>query len=413
MDPEHVVVVGAGMAGLAAARRLADEGVRITVLEARERIGGRVRTDATLGVPIDLGAAWIHGTDGNPLVGLAAEAGAETVPMDFNDVRLLDADGPVDAEAVEAALVFCATAIERMEALSGDADDTASLADVLPGVADLDDALIAWAVRSIVVTDYAADPAQLSLAWFGYGGEFAGPNLIFPGGYAQLVRHLARGLTVRLGTEVTRIAYDSAQVHVATSLGPVVADRVIVTVPLGVLKAEAIEFDPPLPGAKRAAIERLGFGLVNKVVLKFDEPFWPESSSMFGLVGEGLPVNDLVNGLVFAGVPLLVGLRGGDAARTREALSDRDAVAEVVAALGAPEPTGAVITRWAADPYARGSYSFLAVGSSPDDQRALAAPVGERLMFAGEATDPEFSATVHGAYLSGVREARRIIADRR
>jgi polyamine oxidase len=220
---EHVVVVGAGMAGLAAARRLADEGVEVTVL--------------------------------------------------------------------------------------------------------------AWVVRSMVVAEYAADPGQLSLTWFGREGELDGPDLILPGGYVQLAQYLVRGLTIRIGTEVTRIAYDGAGVQVDTSQGSVTADRVIATVPLGVLKAGTIAFDPPLPEVKQRAIERLGFG----------------------------------NGLTFARTPLLVGLRGGDAARTREELSDQDAVGEVLAALDAPEPTGALVTRWASDPYARGSYSFLAVGSSPAD----------------------------------------------
>ena len=190
------------------------------------------------------------------------------------------------------------------------------------------------------------------------------------------------------------------------------ADRVIVTVPLGVLKAQTIAFDPPLPERKRRAIERLGFGLLNKVVLSFEEPFWPESPDMIGLVGQEQPVADLVNGLTFAGAPLLVGLRGGAAARSREALSDQDAIGEVLAAMdAAPEPTGALVTRWAADPYARGSYSFLAVGSSPADLRALAEPVGERLLFAGEATHEDFFATVHGAYMSGIREAERILGE--
>jgi len=187
------------------------------------------------------------------------------------------------------------------------------------------------------------------------------------------------------------------------------ADRAIVTVPLGVLKAGAIAFDPPLPGTKRQAIERLGFGLLDKVVLAFEEPFWPQSADLLGLVGTEQPVGDLVNGLSFAGAPLLIGIRGGAAARSCEALSDREAVDEVRVAMDAPEPTGALVTRWAADPYARGSYSFLAVGSSPADLHALAEPVGERLLFAGEATHEEFFATVHGAYMSGVREAERIL----
>jgi polyamine oxidase len=406
---EHVVVVGAGIAGLAAARRLADEGVRVTVLEARGRIGGRMWTDTSLGVPIDLGAAWLHGTDGNPIVGLVDEVGAETIKTDFYDVVLLDERGAVDRADVEASFKAWGEIITKIEARSADARDNTSLADGLAEVADLDDPLIAWHVRSYFVAGYAADPGELSLEWFDAGRELTGPDLILPGGYAELAQHLARGLTICLGTAVARIAHDAAGVRIETSAGPMAADRVIVTVPLGVLKAGTIAFHPPLPRRKHQAIERLGFGLLNKVVLAFDKPFWPESPDMLGLVGKTQPVGDLVNGLSFAGTPLLAGIRGGGVARAREALSDQEAVGEVLAAMDAPEPVGALVTRWAADPYARGSYSFLAVGSSPADQRALAEPVSERLLFAGEATHEDFYATVHGAYMSGVREADRIL----
>jgi monoamine oxidase len=406
---ERIVVVGAGMAGLAAARRLADAGMDITVLDARDRIGGRMWTDTSLGVPIDLGAAWIHGTDGNPLVGLADEVGAKTVETDFDDVVVFEGPNEVPAARVQAAFAAWAGVIDEIDSLGENAGNDESLADGLAGVADLNDPILAWLVRSNVEEEYAADPGQLSLRWFGREGEFDGPDLILPGGYVQLAQHLARGLTIRLGTEVTRIGYDDAGVHLDTSQGSVTADRVIVTVPLGVLKAGTIAFDPPLPDAKRSAIEALGFGLLNKVVLAFDTPFWPEAPDVLGLAGPEQPVGNVVNGLRFAGKPLLVGLRGGDAARSREGLSDQDAVAEVVAALDAPPPTGSLVTRWASDPYARGSYSFLAVGSGPADMRALAEPVNERLRFAGEATQEEFFGTVHGAYLSGMREADRIL----
>jgi monoamine oxidase len=406
---ERIVVVGAGMAGLAAARRLADAGMDITVLDARDRIGGRMWTDTSLGVPIDLGAAWIHGTDGNPLVGLADEVGAKTVETDFDDVVVFEGPNEVPAARVQAAFAAWAGVIDEIDSLGENAGNDESLADGLAGVADLNDPILAWLVRSNVEEEYAADPGQLSLRWFGREGEFDGPDLILPGGYVQLAQHLARGLTIRLGTEVTRIAYDDAGVHLDTSKGSVTADRVIVTVPLGVLKAGTVAFDPPLPEAKRRAIEALGFGLLNKVVLAFDEPFWPEAPDVLGLAGPEQPVGNVVNGLRFAGRPLLVGLRGGDAARSREGLSDKDAVAEVIAALDAPQPTGSLVTRWASDPYARGSYSFVAVGSSPADMQALAEPVNERLRFAGEATQEEFFGTVHGAYMSGMREADRIL----
>ena len=402
-------MVGAGMAGLAAARRLSDGGMRVTVLEARERIGGRVWTDMSLGVPIDLGAAWIHGTEGNPIVGLAHHAGARTVETDFFDVVVYDSGRIVNANDVKDSFAAWDDIVTKLYALSHGAAEDASLADGLAAVADLADPLIAWCVRSAIVAEYAADPDQLSLRWFGFEEEMDGPDLILPGGYLQLARHLARGLTIRLGTVVTRIVHDDARVRVQTSTGPVEADRAIVTVPLGVLKAQTIDFDPPLPETKRQAIDRLGFGVLDKVILAFDHPFWPESPDMVGLLGNTQPLGDLVNCLSFTGRPLLVGIRGGEGARSREALSDRDAVEQVRAAINAPEPAGAVVTRWAADPYARGSYSHVAVGSSPEDLRTLAQPASERLLFAGEATHEKYYATVHGAYLSGLREAERIL----
>lgn len=406
---ERVVVIGAGMAGLAAARQLADAGIDVTVLEARERIGGRMWTDTSLGVPIDLGAAWIHGTEGNPLVGLADRAGAATVETNFDDVVAFDGKGEIDAAAIGASAKAWAEAVREVAVLGEDAGPDDSVESALRRVTDLDDPLVAWNVATEIGAEYAADPDELSLAWFGSEGQFAGPDLILPQGYEPLARHLADGLNIRSGTEVTRVTDDGSGVRLDTSRGVVTADRVIVTVPLGVLKAGTITFDPPLGESKRAAIARLGFGVLDKVVLAFSEPFWPQSPDVVGLVGAQQPLPILVNGLSFGAGPLLVGLRGGAAARSRESLSDQQSVDEVRAALDAPAPTGALVTRWAADRYARGSYSYLAVGASPADQRALAEPATERVLFAGEATEPEHFATVHGAYLSGVREAQRIL----
>lgn len=407
-DGEHIVVIGAGFSGLGAARRLTDAGLRVTVLEARDRIGGRTRTDTSLGVPIDLGASWIHGTEHNPLLGLAEEAGAKTVATDFEDFVLLGPDGAVDPGAAAVAAADWKRVAAQLQTRSQTADLDETVADGLDGIADLTDPLVAWSVTSSIAGEYAADPDELSLRWFGSEEQLSGPDVLLPGGYTQLSARLAQGLDITHSAEVTRISHRSTPIRIETTGGTVTADRVIVTVPLGVLKSDTIAFDPPLPDAKRAAIRRLGFGLLNKVVVAFDSPFWPRERPMIGLLGDDQPVTDLVNGLMFAGRPLLVGLRGGEAAWSREALSDADAVDELITALRAPRPTGSLVTRWGADRYARGSYSFIAVGSSPDDMEELAEPAG-RLHFAGEATDPEYFGTVHGAYRSGLREADRIL----
>mgnify|MGYP000567731486 CR=1 FL=1 len=406
---DRVIVVGAGMAGLSAARRLADAGIAVTVLEARNRIGGRTWTDSSLGLPIDLGAAWFHGTKGNPLVALADQIGARTVRTDFESVAVFADGAPISAHKVDAALDGWPRVTDNLYGAADSAGPKASVGDALTKLVDLNDPLVQWCVTSTITAEYAADPAELALRWFGHEGELDGPDVLLPGGYVQLVDHLARGLAVTLDAEVSKIAYGDHGVRVETSKGVVEGDRVIVTVPLGVLKADVITFDPPLPEDKRRAIERLGFGLLDKVVLRFDEPFWPREPDMLGIAGKDQPVSDLVNGLRFTDTPVLVGLRGGSNARVRERQSDEQTVQETLATMKAPEPTGVIVTRWAADPFARGSYSFLAVGSSPDDQSALAAPVGDRLSFAGEATHEEFFATVHGAYLSGQREAQRIL----
>jgi polyamine oxidase len=269
-------------------------------------------------------------------------------------------------------------------------------------------------VSSYVVADYAADPDELSLRLYGADESFDGDDLLFPGGYTQLVRTLADGTTVKLRQRVTSVAHASDGVTVTTDRGAFEADRVIVTVPLGVLRNEDVEFDPPLPAKKVQAIERLGMGVVNKVVLAFDEPSWPEDTNVFGLVGDQ-PLTHLINGLPFTEQPVLIGLLGGSAARERERLSDENTTADVIEALSVafdtevPEPTGTLITRWARDPFARGSYSYPAVDSTPEDRTVLAEPVGGRVYFAGEATNSDYFGTVHGAFLSGQDEAARLI----
>lgn len=415
----HVAVVGAGVAGLAAAQELRARGHRVTVLEARSRLGGRVWTHRGLGAPVDLGAAWIQGARGNPLVRLAAEAGAETSPTDYADRALYDlAAGPLAAEEAARAGALFDELEAAWAAAAGSLGAGASLGDAfarsLAGerLAPRERRAVDW-YRATLVAAAGAELEELSLRGNddeGYGGG----DLLWRGGADALVEHLARGLRVECGRPVRRVAHGPEGVRLATPQGEVRADAAVLTLPLGVLRAGSVRFDPPLPKAQRAAIGRLRMGVLDKLALRYPRVFWPRERTFLGVIGgESVGAGVFRNLARGGGPPLLVALCGGAVARAGEELEDEALVGRVhgvVARLfpGAPEPDGFLRTRWAADPYARGAYSHVPVGARREDRGELARPVGGRLFFAGEATHTGHPGTVHGALLSGVREARRV-----
>jgi monoamine oxidase len=190
---------------------------------------------------------------------------------------------------------------------------------------------------------------------------------------------------------------------------------VLVTVPLGVLKAGHIRFEPGLPHDKQSAIARLGFGTLNKVALSFPNVFWDEEIHYIGIAGiNGPDLCEWVNLYPVNGAPILVGLAVGDAGRRLDHMDDSSIYEHAMGRLrgtfgyGIPEPQGMAVSRWTADPYALGSYVHMAPGSSLEDCKTLAQPVDERGFFAGEHTNHYYPATVHGAYLSGARAAEEM-----
>ncbi|XP_039754743.1 lysine-specific histone demethylase 1A isoform X2 [Pararge aegeria] len=268
--------------------------------------------------------------------------------------------------------------------------------------------------------------------------EFTGNHLTVRNGYSCVPVALSDGLDIRLGTAVTDISYEGPGVTVK-AVNPRApgqpqtfkGDVILCTLPLGVLKVAVanngtnqqnfVKFDPPLPDWKIAAIKRLGYGNLNKVVLCFERTFWDPSANLFGHVG----TTTASRGELFLfwnlySAPVLLALVAGEAAAVMENVTDDVIVGRCIAVLksifghaAVPQPKECVVTRWRADPFARGSYSFVAVGSSGTDYDLLAAPVpdtsGEnRLFFAGEHTMRNYPATVHGAFLSGLREAGRL-----
>jgi monoamine oxidase len=423
-----VVVVGAGVAGLATARALALGGRRVVVLEARDRIGGRTWTDSALGVPVDLGASWIHGIDGNPLWALASAFGIDTVEFtvgsfqfDGRPIGWHDPAGRRLSPDVAAAFVADLHALDAaLDAVVAAAPPPSTYATAV------DTALrsLGWkGDRAARIREYTAHRSEdlcgapvTVLDAHGLDEEHvAGDEVVFPHGYAQYAVALAQGLDVRLGSEVRSVRTTDTGVVVGLSDGTVVtAADVVVTVPLGVLQAGTIAFEPPLDPEVLDAMGRLGMGVYDKVFLRFQTRFWGDDWVVRQQGSAGVDWHSWYDMSRVTGEPVLAALVGGAGARRIESLPDALVVDEGLTALrrmfgdAVPAPDGYRITRWAADPFARGSYSYLHVGASADDHDLLGTPSG-RVQLAGEATWGDDPATVHGALLSGLRAAGRLL----
>jgi len=433
---QRVIVVGAGMAGLAAARALTERGVEVIILEGRHRTGGRVETRNG----VDLGAHWIHGTEGNPITNLARQLAVPTLFVGgdssysggWDHLVVHGPDGRALSNDEKLGNILTADVVrDEMDALRRklDGDDDMSIEDALRRVlaehelTDDERRAVTWHVALSARDDCAADEGALSFRWWDDGYEVYGyGDSVVVHGFAALIDALAQGLDVRLGHVVRAIEYGGAggdPVTVLTDRGRVEGDAVICTLPLGVLKAGSVEFTPPLPRAKQDAIARLGMGNLTKVVAHFERPFWPRDQYAFGYQCRPIDCSPtlVINHWRTQRLPALLLMAGGALAREIERWDEPRLerwVADVLHDLfgdAATKPTKIERTRWAQDPFARGSYSFVAVGSTPADIETLAEPVGERLFFAGEATYRHHWGGAHGAYASGLREAARLTRD--
>lgn len=419
---KRVIVIGAGLAGLSAARDLQAAGAEVVVLEARDRIGGRIWTSHKWpDLPMDLGASWIHGVEGNPLTELAEAAGVARVGTSYDAAIALDATGrEVD---LTAAYDQAEAIIEEARDAAEELDEDIPLADAIEDSGDWDEAdaatrrLIRHVVNGSVEAEYGGSWREVSAWYFDEAKEFDGGDVLFPGGYDQIVQHLATDLEIRTGQVVTGIAPEGAGVAVTLKDGSVLtADHAIITVPLGVLKARDIAFGADLAPEREEAITMLDMGLLNKCWLRFDRVAWPTDVDWIEWVGpEDGYWSQWVSLTRATGAPVLLAFHAGEQARELEGLTDALTVDAAHRALQAmfgadfPAPIDAQVTRWSEEEFTWGSYSFNAVGCTPDTRRALGGADWEgRLIFAGEACEPDYWGTAHGAVLSG-RAAAKVL----
>lgn len=400
-----VAIVGAGAAGIAAARRLADAPANFVVLEARPRIGGRAWTTERAGFPLDFGCGWLHSADRNPWTRIFEAAGfaidRTPAPWTSDDRDLSFREGEF-AEYRAAVAEFYA----RLDQVAADEQDRAAAEFLVPSCR--------WNALINAVSTYAngAELDRISISDVtGYADT--GINWRVREGYGTAIAAYGSGLPVALDCAVRRIDRGGRVLRLETDKGAVTARRAIVTVPTSLLASEAIRFDPPLP-EKLEAAAGLPLGLANKVVLAVERP-------------EALPVEVRLFGktdrtgtgsyhLRPFSLPLIEGYFGGRLAgeleRDGEEAAFDFATGELAAHFGNDfrkllRPVA--VTVWGHDPYAEGSYSYALPGKAAA-RALLALPVDDRLFFAGEACSTDSFSTAHGAYETGKAAAEAVLA---
>ncbi|WOD38259.1 flavin monoamine oxidase family protein [Nodosilinea sp. E11] len=422
-NKKRIVVIGAGLSGLAAAQELYRRGHEVIVVEARERIGGRIWTSTQWAdMPLDFGATWIHGPQGNPLTDLAEQINAKRLTTSYDRTVTYNTSGNPLSEAEEVRMEDLRTQVFRALQKAQDEDDDASIWQVIePFINQFDESsesyrFINFILSGAIEQEYSGSVENLSALWYDSAQEFDGDDVLFAQGFKVIPELLAQGLQIELGQVVEEIQWHRSPVRVITQKTEFIADHVVVTLPLGVLQAKSVRFSPELPRSKQDAIAKLGMGVLNKCYLRFPDVFWSADVDWLEYVsarhGEW---TEWVSFKQAANLPVLLGFNAADRGRAIEAWSDEQVVASAMQTLrtihgvSIPEPVDYQITRWASDPFSLGSYSYNPVGAVPKMRQELATSLEKSVFFAGEASNEDYFGTAHGAYLSGLRAAQEIL----
>lgn len=345
-DPgPKIIVIGAGMAGVSAAHDLTSSGAQVVVVEARDRIGGRVHTNTSWGLPVEMGAAWVHALKSNPLVPLAQQAQLKLVPSDYDNESFRDTKTGRPSPSAERASNQLFSLLGRLE--NSWPNPSTSVASWLHQHGLPVNRFTTWSVETGIVQEYGLNASRLGARAPTEGADFLGGDAFVSGGYQRIPELLAAGLEVRLNSPVVNIDVSQSNgVHVTLESGAVLtADAVVVAVPVSLLQAQS----PRITGlskAIQAAIGGIATGDLEKVILRYDKQWWGRET-VFGIVGGGVPAQSSIlapgsalrwtefyNLTDVVGAPTLVGFSGGSAARTRPK-SDSACVAEALAMLQA------------------------------------------------------------------------------
>ncbi|XP_050363450.1 polyamine oxidase 5-like [Argentina anserina] len=425
-----VIVVGGGISGVAAARVLHDASFKVTLLESRDRLGGRIHTDYSFGCPVDMGASWLHGVcNENPLAPLIRRLGltlyrtsgdnSVLYDHDLESFALFYMDGKQVPQqmVVEIGDVFKRILSETEKVRNENTDDM-SVQQAISIVLDrhpelrqdeLAQQVLQWYTCRMEAW-FAADADMISLKNWDQEHVLTGGHGLMVEGFDPIIKTLAKDIDVRLSHRVTKISNGCNKVMVTIEDGRnFIGDAVIITVPLGVLKAKLIEFEPTLPEWKMSAISDLGVGNENKIALRFDKVFWPNVELLGVVAPSSYGCAYFLNLHKTTGQPVLVYMCAGRFAYDLEKENDVDVVKYVTKQLKkmlpeATDPVQYLVSHWGTDLNSLGCYSLDLVGKPADIYERLRAPLGN-LFFGGEAVSMDHQGSVHGAYAAGVMAA--------
>lgn len=422
---KKVIIIGAGIAGAAAAKTLQDAGIEVVVLEARNRIGGRIHTDTSLGINAELGANWVSDADNtnNPILPLCSKYNIKTIKSNTSSFKLFGQEG----ESIGSFSTLCfylkfarkhKQSLQYVQQLDTDISVQQAIDKYLDkSKLSKKELEILTMFEDAEITNMACSLDDVSAKYYLPEGDMKSQNAeyLVMGGYDTIVNKYLENVNVQLNEVVKEINQRNNRVEVVTENKIFEGDYVIVTIPISILQKGTIKFNPQLPEFKTKSFSSRKMGLLNKVFMQFEDKFWDNDKhfQMF-LSDSKRTFGTCVNHHHYSQKPILVALSSTTSALWVENADEEEIKQFYRGIFNKAFPNKEIEiknmlkTKWQSDIYSQGSYSHVPVGSTQKDVEALFEPVGQ-IFFAGEATSPKAHGYVHGAFQTGIREANRII----
>ena len=405
---KKIVIIGAGIAGLSAAKYFNNRGIKTIILEAQNYVGGRIQTKRNSGLEFDTGASWIHKPKRNPISKIAHLAKAKTYLTDDENVVVYDHYGKkyadITLENIEK------TYYQNLKKLEGSQNKSFGEIFFKQYPENINNPLWLYMLSAYLEFDTGADINKLSSIYYDDDKEFSGKDVFVTNGYDKITNYLKQDLNINLNSKVVQIDYSKRKITVNTNT------KTYHAVPLGVLKNKIIDFRPKLPQKQQNAIDKLEMGSVNKFLLSWEKSFWDLDKQYIGYTSKTKgKFNYFLNLKHIKNSNTLMTFAFGDYAIKTELMSEKEVITVIMEQLKSiygeniPNPTKMLRTKWKSNKYSFGAYSFVPYTAKSLDFKVFEESINNKIYFAGEHTSIKYRGTVHGAYLSGIREAKKII----